>query len=77
VELWAYPNPLNSLTTITTNNSAKGEISTFDIAGRIPASLYAENGRAVWDSKGFSSGIYFAKLMNDDNLKYINLVNLR
>ena len=56
LSLKAYPNPFNSNTTITISGIDNAEISIFDITGRQIVLLHAENGKAVWDASGYSSG---------------------
>ncbi len=77
ISLKAYPNPFNSSTTIFVNGMSRAEIGIFDLTGRRIALLDAEDGKAVWDAAGFSSGIYFAKLMSEDNAKTIRLTFLK
>jgi len=66
--LHAYPNPYNSSTIIFVNGMERADIGIFDIAGRRIALLHAENGSAVWDASGFSSGAYFARIVGAGEL---------
>jgi hypothetical protein len=59
--LWAYPNPFNAATTITVAGKDKAEIAIYDVTGRKVATLHAENGKAVWEAGGLTSGLYFAR----------------
>lgn len=63
--LSCYPNPFNDAAIILINSAAgikaNFEIGIYDITGRVIAALTAENGRAVWDASGCSSGLYFAR----------------
>lgn len=77
IGLSAYPNPLNSSTTISINNSQNAEISIFDITGRLVATLYARRGRAVWDATGFTSGVYFARVRDGDKGQSVKLILLK
>ncbi len=66
ITLEAYPTPFNAQTTLFLTGMTKAEISIFDLTGRRIASLNAENGKVVWDARGFSSGIYFARAYGND-----------
>jgi hypothetical protein len=57
ITLTCYPNPFNAATTIT----GEAEIAIFDITGRRVATLHAAKGRAVWEPKNLSSGVYYAR----------------
>jgi hypothetical protein len=63
--LECYPNPFNSSATLSLNKIIDAEIAIFDITGRRVATLHAENGRAIWDSGGHSSGVYFASILGE------------
>jgi hypothetical protein len=65
LSLAAYPNPFNSATIITVSGIDDTEIGIFDISGRKISSIKAQNGRAVWDATGLSSGVYFARAVGD------------
>ena len=67
----AYPNPFNSFTTITLSGTEGGDvrIRIIDITGRLVRTLFAKEGKAVWDAldnsgRNVSSGIYFARVRN-------------
>jgi hypothetical protein len=77
ISLEAYPNPFNSSTTIFVNGITRAEIGIFNITGRKIALLTTDNGKAVWDATGYSSGIYFAKLLNRNAAKTIRLTFLK
>jgi hypothetical protein len=77
LSLSCYPNPFNSNTIITINNSDNINISIFDITGRLVATLKAEKGRAIWDAAGFTSGIYFARVKDGDKGQSIKLILLK
>lgn len=68
-----YPNPFNAQTTIAYSISRRSEVAMdiFDILGRKIACLsegVKESGsyQAIWDARGFSSGIYFYRLRAGD-----------
>jgi hypothetical protein len=67
MSLVAFPNPFNSSTTITLYNAGDAKIENYDIQGRKITSLNAIDGRAVWIADGYSSGVYFARVMNVDS----------
>jgi hypothetical protein len=77
VTLSAYPNPFNSSTTLSLDIAKDTEITIFDITGRLVKSLKAENGKAVWDAAGFSSGLYFAQFQAGDKTQTIKLILLK
>jgi hypothetical protein len=56
----AFPNPFNSSTVISITNAQHADIAIFDIQGRKITTLQTENGKAIWNAAGYSSGIYFA-----------------
>jgi hypothetical protein len=58
--LSAYPNPLNSATSITLTGAKQAEIAIYDITGRKICVLNAQNGQAIWDAAAYTSGLYFA-----------------
>jgi hypothetical protein len=72
-----YPNPFNSSTSISIVGADKAEIAIYDIAGRQVALLHARNGKAVWDARGLSSGLYFARLVGRSASSTIKLVYLK
>lgn len=63
----AYPNPFNSNTTLSISGVDKAEIAIYDITGRLVTSLHADNGKAVWDATGYSSGVYFARVRGENS----------
>jgi hypothetical protein len=76
--LSAYPNPFNSSTTISITGIDKAEIGIYDITGRLIAKLAAENGKSVWEASGYSSGVYFARIIGSGGRsKSIRLVLLK
>jgi len=71
-----YPNPVYDRTTIEysikgISNSAPVEIKIYNILGQLIDTVEGRNGRAEWDAKDRSSGIYFYKL-NSDSYTVIN-----
>jgi hypothetical protein len=75
VGISAYPNPFNSSITISTNQDAP--IAIYDITGRRITTLHAENGKVVWDASGYSSGVYFARVVGGEASKSIKLILLK
>jgi hypothetical protein len=75
--LSAYPNPFNSITTISVNSMEDTQIGIYDITGRRVASLQAEHGKAIWDANAFSSGLYFARAEAKNNTQSIKLILLK
>jgi hypothetical protein len=63
--LSCYPNPFNAAATIAVEGGGEAEIAIFDIAGRRVAALQAQNCRAMWDARGMSSGVYFARIVGE------------
>lgn len=66
----AYPNPFNSETMISFNLSAPGQVrlDVYNLNGRLVETLvndYRDAGRynVAWNASGYSSGIYFYKLI--------------
>jgi len=64
-----YPNPFNSITTITfgLDKSAPTCLAVYDLSGREVASLLnlelkAGTHSATWNAEGFTSGIYLVKM---------------
>ena len=64
ITLSCYPNPFNAATTITIAGEREVEIAIYDISGRRVAKLQTEGGRAVWEARGLSSGVYFARAVS-------------
>ena len=84
VSLSAYPNPFNSSTTINYSLPRSGwiSISISNILGQSVATLYSGNQNAgahslAWDATPFSSGLYFARLNQDGNIKVAKLLLLK
>jgi hypothetical protein len=77
ISLSAYPNPFNSNTTLSISEVDKAEIAIFDITGRRVASLHADNGKAIWNATGFSSGLYFANVQGDNISNSVKLILLK
>lgn len=79
-----YPNPFNERTTITyaIPESRHIQLAIYDVLGRKVNTLV--NGvRAAgayhicWQAEGFASGLYFARLKTDDEIKNIRLTLLK
>jgi hypothetical protein len=83
--LTSYPNPFNSTTIISYSNPGGGDITIYDIAGRLVKTLRAESdigGSVTWDAmdesgKPVCSGIYFVKLNASAGVKTAKLVYLK
>jgi hypothetical protein len=73
--LSAHPNPFNSSTTISVNIDAF--IGIYDITGRRVAILHAQEGQAVWDASGVSSGVYFARAQAGNSAKSEKLILMK
>jgi hypothetical protein len=63
--LSAYPNPFNSVTTITLTGAEQAEICIYDITGRLITTLHTVGDQALWDASGYSSGLYFARVAGE------------
>jgi len=79
-----YPNPFNPATTVEFTLPVAGYITltVYDILGREVALLVrGERGAgrhtAVWDARGISSGVYYARLTTGGRLSEIKMVLLR
>ena len=79
-----YPNPFNPATTVEFTLPAAGYVTltVYDILGREVALLVrGERGAgrhtAVWDARGISSGVYYARLTTGGRLSEIKMVLLR
>jgi hypothetical protein len=72
-----YPNPFNAQTTLILGTNENARIGLFDITGRRVATIYAKNGKAIWDASGFSSGFYFAQLESGEKNRIIKMVLLK
>jgi hypothetical protein len=77
LSLSAYPNPFNSTTTLTVEGIQHGKIEIYDITGRMVAMLETSNCKAVWDASGFSSGVYFARVIGAGSAQPKRLVLLK
>jgi photosystem II stability/assembly factor-like uncharacterized protein len=84
VSLSAYPNPFNSSTTINYSLPKAGHITITicNILGQSVATLYSGIQNAgphslAWDATPFSSGLYFARLNQDGNIKVAKLLLLK
>ena len=77
ITLSAYANPFNSSTTLSISNGKAADISIYDITGRQIATLFAKEGKAVWDASAYSSGVYFAKASGQNNSAVIKLIYLK
>jgi hypothetical protein len=77
ISLTAYPNPFNSSTSLHINGISQAEIDIFDITGRMIATLETEDGKAIWDASGFSSGVYFARVRDGKKAQSIKMVLLK
>ena len=82
--LVAYPNPFNSITTISYANLPSGAIAIFNIAGQKVATLpaAAAEGQVTWDGtdatgSAVSSGIYFIRANGATGAQTIKLVYLK
>ena len=69
-----YPNPFNPTTTISYQLPAisKVDISIYNLLGQKVATLVSKKQQAgiykiEWDASGFASGLYFYKLVTDEN----------
>jgi hypothetical protein len=73
----AYPNPFNPSTSITYTVSSETGVSilVFDVNGRIVDRLIEaknhSNGsfEVSWDAEGFTSGVYFIKMITENSIK--------
>ncbi len=75
--LSAYPNPFNSSTTISISGAEEPEIGIYDITGRLMTVLGTKDGRAVWEARELSSGVYFARVAGERGGAALRLVLLR
>jgi hypothetical protein len=75
--LSSYPNPFNTFTTITVTGAGEASIGIFDIRGRKVTTLKTRNGKTVWNARGISSGIYFARVLDGDRSQTIKLIYLK
>ena len=71
-----YPNPFNPSTTIefSVPTEARVELTVFDVAGRVVASLIdkvyaAGEHRIEWDARNMASGVYFYRMKAGDVLQ--------
>ena len=82
--LVAYPNPFNSITTISYANLPSGAIAIYNVAGQKVATLpaAAAEGQVTWDGtdatgSAVSSGIYFVRAAGGTGAQTIKLVYLK
>jgi len=82
--LFAYPNPFNPLTNIqiTTKETRQARFEIYSIEGQrlVQKFLFLERNTPYhfqWDAHAFSSGIYFAKLIQNNSVKTIKLTLLK
>jgi hypothetical protein len=75
--LEAYPNPFNATVTISLSNHDKFHLAIFDITGRQITTLHTEQGNAIWDASGYSSGVYFAQVQAGEKAQSIKLILLK
>jgi hypothetical protein len=75
--LYAYPNPFNGLVSLTLSSVTNTTIAIFDITGAKVAELPLTGGRAVWDARQYSSGIYFARALSEKPTTPIKLIYLK
>jgi ligand-binding sensor domain-containing protein len=79
-----FPNPFNPVTTIRYELRTPGDVSLniFDIFGRTISTLVEEkqqagNHEAVWNAGGFSSGVYFCRLVTKDFIQAKKMILLK
>jgi hypothetical protein len=77
VLLYAYPNPFNGLVTLTLSSVTNTHIAIFDITGARVAELPLTGGRAVWDARQYSSGIYFVRALSEKTVTPLKLIYLK
>jgi hypothetical protein len=84
MKLFAYPNPFNSVVTVsvTLPRAADVRVALYDIAGKIvrileEGRMEAGEHRVTLNANGLSSGIYFARLQSGNQSKTAKLVLLR
>jgi hypothetical protein len=82
--LFAYPNPFNPQTTIQilAKETGSARIEIYSIKGQrlVQKSLFLERNSPYqfqWDAHAFSSGIYFAKLIQNNSVKTVKLTLLK
>jgi hypothetical protein len=81
----AYPNPFNSVTTLTYSNLKGGEIEILNISGQLIRTFHIDTGKEgkiIWDATDaqgdkISSGIYFARARGLNNTITKKLVYLK
>lgn len=83
-DLRAYPNPFNSVTTLTLDSVEGGdfEIKIFNVTGALVQTLKTRGEKATWDAtdssgRKVSSGIYFARTGGAINYSTMKLIYLR
>lgn len=79
-----FPNPFNSSTTIRYSSETPGPVSLqiFDITGRLMATLADENPGSgfeeiKWNAGNHPAGLYFVKLMADDQIETKKIIYLK
>jgi subtilisin family serine protease len=65
-----YPNPFNISTLIKLDGvSISNDIMIYDTSGRLVTTLHTKDGKAIWNARGFSSGIYFAQAAGNKSVE--------
>jgi hypothetical protein len=79
-----YPNPFNPTTTIAfaLSQSTRATLKVFDLLGRELATLVDENlpagvHKAMWDARGFASGVYLYRLQAGELVQTRDLLLMR
>ncbi|OQX91388.1 MAG: hypothetical protein B6D58_08365 [candidate division Zixibacteria bacterium 4484_95] len=80
-----YPNPFNSVTTLTYSNLKRDEIQIFNISGQLIRTLKVDSGKQgkiIWDATDaqgnkVSSGIYFARARIYNISKIVKLIYIK
>ena len=68
-----YPNPTNSIVTITSNNSMQS-VQLYDVQGRLLQTQIINNPSTTVDLSQQSNGIYFVKVVSDQGIKVEKVV---
>jgi hypothetical protein len=84
LNLFAYPNPFNPQTTIqiTTRETGQARLEIYNITGQrlVQKHLFLVQDSATlfqWEAKGIPSGIYFAKLIQNNSVKTVKLTLMK